>query len=77
MESPDMDKAAAAQMGGGMTICQSAAQAMGPRDAGKDKGAPRCQFKMVEDSATQAVMEIRCPDGNQRMTSTALHRVPT
>lgn len=68
MESPDMDKAAAAQMGGGMTICQSAAQAMGPRDAGKDKGAPRCQFKMVEDSTTQAVMEVRCPDSNQRMT---------
>jgi hypothetical protein len=70
MESPDMGKAAAAQMGGGMTLCQSAAQAMGPRDAGpdKDKGAPRCQFKMVEDSTTQAVMEIRCPDSNQRIT---------
>lgn len=70
MESPDMDKTAAAQMGGGMTICQSAAQAMGTRDAGKDKEAPRCQFKMVEDSTNQAVMEVRCPDGNQRMTIT-------
>jgi hypothetical protein len=71
MEMEDMDKAAAAQMGGGMTICQTAAQAMGPRDAApKGKEEPGCEQKLVEDSASQAVMEMRCPDSHNRMTIT-------
>ena len=71
MEMEGMDKAAAAQMGGGMIICQTAAQAMGPRDAGpKGKEEPRCEQKLVEDSASQAVMEMRCPDSHNRMTIT-------
>jgi len=64
MESPDLGKDA--QMGG-MTICQTAAQAMGQRQADKDK-APKCDMRMVEDSTTQAVMEMRCPDSAQRIT---------
>jgi hypothetical protein len=67
MEMEGMDKAAAAQIGGGMTVCQTAAQAMS-RDQSKD--TPRCTSKLVEDSATKAVMEMSCPDGRSRMTIT-------
>lgn len=70
MEMPGMDKAAAAQIGGGMTVCQTAAEAMSRDERPKDKSRPECDMKLTEDSATKAVMEMRCPDRSSRMTIT-------
>lgn len=70
MEMPGMNAAAAAQIGGGMTVCQTAAEAMSREDRTKDKSKPDCDMKLTEDSATKAVMEMRCPDRSSRMTIT-------
>ncbi|MDO9074509.1 MAG: DUF3617 family protein [Rubrivivax sp.] len=70
MEMPGMDKAAAARIGGSMTVCQTAAEAMVRDDRKQDKSKPACNMKLTEDTATKAVMEMRCPDQASRMTIT-------
>lgn len=70
MEMPGMDPRAAAMVGGGLTVCQTAAEAMSRDDRKQDKGKPDCDMKLTEDSATKAVMEMRCPDQASRMTIT-------
>lgn len=70
MEMPGMNAAAAAQIGGGMTVCQTAAEAMSRDGPKKDRGKPDCDVKLIEDSASKAVMEVRCPDSASRMTIT-------
>ncbi|ODV11634.1 MAG: hypothetical protein ABT20_05350 [Rubrivivax sp. SCN 70-15] len=52
---------------GGMTICQTAAQAMGRKDPNPSQ---HCEMKMVEDGASQAIMEVQCKDSRQRITIT-------
>lgn len=70
MEMPGMDKATAAQIGGGMIVCQTAAEAMSGEDRTKGESKPECDAKLSEDSTTKAVMELRCPDQTSRMTIT-------
>jgi hypothetical protein len=70
MEMPGMDKAAAAQIGGGMIVCQTAAEAMSREERKQEKSRPDCDVKLIEDSATRAVMEMRCPDPSNRITIT-------
>jgi hypothetical protein len=62
LEMPGTSQADLARMGGGMTICQTAAKAMAREEP---SGKPSdCQFKLAEDSATRAVMEVSCPSSN-------------
>jgi hypothetical protein len=54
---------------GGMTMCSTAAEAMGrnPQTGPPGQKAPSCSHKVVEDSSSRAVIEIRC-DGEAAMT---------
>jgi len=46
-------------MGGAMTVCTTAGQAMAARDESPKKD--QCQAKLLEDTASRAVMEMNCP----------------
>jgi hypothetical protein len=57
---------------GGMTLCMTAAEAMArdrqPGPAGQPKrDEPKCTPKVIEDSASKAVMEVRC-EGEDPLT---------
>jgi hypothetical protein len=69
LEMPGASKADLAQMGGGMMVCTTAGKAMAARESDKSKKSS-CQFKMVEDTSSRAVMEITCPDEGTAMRST-------
>jgi hypothetical protein len=59
--------AAAGPAGGAMTVCQTAAEALGSKSQ-RIGNADRCTARLVEDADTQAVIETRCPDGAMRTT---------
>jgi hypothetical protein len=76
LDMPGKDAATIKAMGGGMTFCSSAAEAVsrdrGPAEAG-DK--PQCTRKMLEDSAERAVMETTCTGRAMRTMKTTVVRV--
>lgn len=59
--------AAMGKAGGAITMCQTAAEALGSKSQ-RVGGEERCTTRLVEDGATQAVIETRCPDGAIRTT---------
>jgi hypothetical protein len=69
IEMPGASKADLAQMGGGMLVCTTAGRAMAARESDKSRKSS-CQFKMVEDTSSRAVMEITCPDEGTAMRTT-------
>jgi hypothetical protein len=59
--------AAAGQAAGAMTVCQTAAEALGSKSQ-RIGNEERCTARLVEDTSAQAVIETRCPDGAMRTT---------
>lgn len=55
---------------GPMTICQTAGEAMA-RDSGQKS---ECKARLVEDSASRAVMELNCPGNPPHMTRSVITR---
>ncbi len=72
LEMPGADRQQLQAMGRGMTMCSTAAQAMA-RD--RADGGPKCEVKLVEDAATRAVMETRCPGSPPRTMRSTITRV--
>ena len=68
VEMPGTSKADLAAAGGGMMVCTTAGKAMA-RDEGKQK-LSSCQFKMVEDTSSRAVMEMTCPKDDMATRTT-------
>jgi len=80
LEAPGRDSAQAGAMsgmGGSMTVCRSAAEALArdraPPAAGK--GVPACTRKLLEDGATRAVMETTCPGTPPMVMKSTIVRV--
>jgi Protein of unknown function (DUF3617) len=72
MQMPGADKAEAAGMSG-MMVCTTAGKAMAGRAEDKSM-KDNCQFKMVEDTSSRAVMEMTCP-GNDTALRTTITKV--
>lgn len=68
VQIPGADRAATAAAGSGMTVCTSAAKAMSRDNASAQKN--NCQFKLLEDGATRAVMETQCSDSGKAVRTT-------
>ena len=69
LEMPGVSKSDLAAQGGGMMVCTTAGKALAARESDKSKKSS-CQFKMVEDTSSRAVMEITCPDEGTALRST-------
>jgi len=54
-----------------MTICMDDIREMGRNQGGPGGSSkPDCKMQLIKDTATEAVMEATCPDGNTRTTVT-------
>lgn len=61
---------APAAAGGGISLCQTAAQALAQQPGKTAAAEPRCDFRLVEDGATKAVMDTHCAASGRTMRST-------